>query len=293
MRQLLLFGGAAMLIPVFTPRTAAAADEAPQASAQVSEIVVTAFRRSDSAQKLPASISAVTGETMSRQGIDNIRDLANLVPNLDWGEHFGTTLITLRGIGSNVDSGVTEPTIALYVDGIYLPRSDMATLRAVDLDRVEVLRGPQGTLYGRNAIGGAINFVSPSPTNTLTGGISVSGGSRNSYSVSGYVSGPIGDRLQVRASGGYDHDDGYVKILNTGQTLNGVDDFYARIAARAEVTDNVTVDLAVRYDRNYAATAYQQPLPGFALAPAIPNAFSANYGFAGLNKTLVVSGIVN
>ena len=299
-----LMCGAASIASLAFASAAVAADQAAAvtaaatAPAAVQEVVVTAFKRATSVQRVPASISAVGGETLARQGIQNVRDLSKAVPSLNWGEHFGTTLVTIRGVGSNVDSGITEPTIAMYVDGIYLPRSDMATLRAVDLDRVEVLRGPQGTLYGRNATGGAINFISAAPTRTFEAGVNVGGGSRNAYGVSAYVSGPVAPGLFVRVSGGHDQEDGFVKVINTGQLLGGTDDNYGRIALRFEPTSDVSLDLSARYDHNVGADAYQalfSPSP-VALASGQttePDKIFGDAPFSGKSDLFVVGATVN
>jgi iron complex outermembrane receptor protein len=263
----------------------------------VDEVVVTALKREANLQDIPASISAVSGESMAQRGVTDVRDLAKLIPNLNWGEHFGTTLVTIRGVGSNVDSGVTEPTVAMYVDGVFLPRSTMATMRAVDLERVEVLRGPQGTLYGRNATGGAINFISKAPTASFEGGVNLSAGSRDAWGVSGYVSGPVAPGVMVRLSAGREKQDGYVRVVNTGQRLNGLNARYVRGAIRLEPSDDLQIDLAVRYDKDTAANAYQQLLePSPLAAPAgqttEPNKIAADFPFSGLSRTLVANGAV-
>jgi iron complex outermembrane receptor protein len=300
-RRRLLLGGVALAAPLAFAGAARAVDATAGAAASdaaVGEVVVTAFKREVTAQHVPASISAVSSDTLARQGIQDVRDLSKVIPNLNWGEHFGTTLVTIRGVGSNVDSGITEPTIAMYVDGVYLPRSDMATLRAVDLDRVEVLRGPQGTLYGRNATGGAINFVAAAPTHGFSAEADISGGSRGAYGVSGFVSGPVAPDLYVRLSGGHDHDDGYVRVVNTGQHLNGVNDTYGRLAVRYEPTADLSADLSVRYDRNTAANAYQQLFEPSPVAPpsgqtTAPNQIYGDAPFGGKTDLLVVAGALN
>jgi iron complex outermembrane receptor protein len=263
----------------------------------VEEIVVTALRRSESAQEVPASIFAISSESLGEQGIAEMRDLSKVVPNLVWGEHFGTTVVTLRGTGSNVNSGVTEPTVALYIDGVFLPRSTMATLRAVDLERVEVLRGPQGTLYGRNATGGAINFISAAPSDEFEGRVELSAGSRDAWGVNAYVSGPITDGVYFRLSGGREEQDGYLKVLNTGQRLNGTAASFGRLAFRLEPTEAVSVDLSVRYERNTAAVAYQQlftpnPIATPADFTTRPNRMLADYPFDGEKELLVAAGTV-
>lgn len=288
-----VLAGAMFMVPgaVQAQEASTAAKEPAPASG---EIVVTALKRSQTVQSAPASISAVSGDKLSEQGISDIRDLSRVVPNLNWGEHFGTTLITIRGAGSNVDSGATEPTVALYVDGIYLPRSDMATFRAVDLDRVEVLRGPQGTLYGRNAAGGAINFISQKPTDELSGKIELSTGSREAFGINGYVSGSVVPGISIRLSGGREKQDGYVTVLNTGQKLNGVDATYGRLAVAIEPVGSAIKDeMSVRYERNTAAVAYQQPI-GPMVFPAgtytaQPNKILADQPYSGKRETFIAS----
>ena len=282
------------LLPAHAQETAAAGQEDSGAAPELNEIVVTALKRSQSVQEVPASISAVSGDSLAQMGLSDLRDIAHVVPNLSWGEHFGTTLVTIRGAGSNVDSGATEPTVALYVDGIYLPRSDMATFRAVDLDRVEVLRGPQGTLYGRNAAGGAINFVSQQPTRELSGDVELSTGARDAFGASGYISGPISPSIAVRLSGGHEQQHGYLTILNTGQHLNGVDTNYGRLAVAIEPENSDIRNVsAIRYEANTAAVAYQQPIGAMVFPPATfttePNEMLADGPFSGRRQTFIAS----
>jgi iron complex outermembrane recepter protein len=253
------------------------------------------LKREERLQDVPASISAVTGGALAQRGIANVRDLSKAVPNLVWGEFAGTALVTIRGVGSNIDSGITEPTVAMYVDGLALPRSTMAMMRTVDLERVEVLRGPQGTLYGRNATGGAINLISARPTREFAAKVEGSTGSRDAWGVNGFVSGPVADGVFVRASGGREKQDGYVKVLNTGQRLAGVDAIYGRLALLLEPTSDVSVDLALRYEKNKAAVGFQQQLsPSTLLPPGTyttePNRFLADGPFSGLKETFVASG---
>ena len=271
--------------------------QAAEGPATVDEIVVTAMKRGENLQDIPASISAVSAKALQDRGVSDIKDIANLVPNLNWGEHFGSAMITIRGVGSTVDSGITEPTVATYVDGVFLPRSTMSSLRAVDLDRVEVLRGPQGTLYGRNATGGAINFVSMAPSHDFTAEVNVGGGSRSAFGVSGYVSGPIARGVYGRLSAGHDEQDGYVDIVNTGQKIGGTNVDYVRGALRLEPTDNLSIDLSARYERNKAANGWQQ-LFNLTVLPTAGqttdvNRIVADQPFAADTRTAVFGGTVN
>lgn len=260
-------------------------------------VVVTATKRAASLQDIPVSVSAVSADVLKDRGLSNIEDLSTLVPNLNWGEHAGTTLITIRGVGSTVDSGITEPTVATYVDGVFLPRSTMATLRAVDIERVEVLRGPQGTLYGRNATGGAINFLSAAPSDSFKGEVNLSAGDRSAFGASGYISGPLANGVYGRLSGGIEEQDGYVDVLPGGQKLNETDAQYFRAALRLEPSDTVSIDLSVRHDKNDAANAYQQLLTPTVLPTpeqtTAVNKIFADQPFGQQNETTIFAGTIN
>ncbi|WP_417613424.1 TonB-dependent receptor [Parasphingorhabdus sp.] len=263
-----------------------------------SVIVVTATKRSQDIQEIPASISSIGGDKLEARGLTSIEDIANAVPNLNFGDHIGTTLITIRGVGSTVDSGVTEPTVATYVDGALMPRSTMSLLKAIDLERVEVLRGPQGTLYGRNATGGAINFVSSAPTTYFSGEVNLSTGSRNAFAASGFLSGPIAEGVYFRVSGGHEEQDGYVRLLPSGKAIGNENTDYVRGALRLEPSSTATIDLAVRYEKATGVNGYQQLLSPTALVPAAiqttePNVYYANSPFGQSTETLVATGTVN
>ena len=273
---------------------------APASANRDSDIIVTATKRGERVQDVPAAITALNGDKLLERGLSNIEAIATQVPGLNFGQHAGATQIAIRGVGSVVDSGLTEPSVALYIDGVYLPRSTMGALRSVDLERVEVLRGPQGTLYGRNATGGAINFISSAPTKQFEGSVTASTGSRDAFGIEGYVSGPLADGVYVRLSGGHQEQDGYVKVLNTGRRLVNVNDDYARFAVRLEPTDRLGVDLAVRYENNTGANAYQQLytpagvfIPPTAQQTTKRNEIYADGPFRMNVKTLIASGVLN
>lgn len=273
------------------------AQEADDA-ADSGEIVVTATKRAQDVQEIPISVSSLGGDDLQARGLSSIEDIASAVPNLNFGDHVGSTLITIRGVGSTVDSGVTEPTVATYVDGAFLPRATMSNLRAVDLERIEVLRGPQGTLYGRNATGGAINFVSKAPSRDFTGGVNLGTGSRSAFSASGYVSGPIADGILVRLSGGHEEQDGFVKVLPNGKAVGNINSDYIRGAVRLEPTSALIMDLAVRYEKATGVNGLQQLLTPTALVPAAlqttaPNQLFADFPFAQNVETLVATGVIN
>jgi len=147
-------GPGAAATPSGPPASAAAATP-PDQTASGGDVVVTALKKSETVQRVPASVTALTGASLQQRGITNINQLQFSVPSLTSGSILGTTQITIRGIGP----GPGGPSVAVYVDGVYQPIAATADLAQTDLNRVEVLRGPQGTLYGRNANGGAVNFI--------------------------------------------------------------------------------------------------------------------------------------
>jgi len=289
---------AALAIGLCASGSAFAQDTDDQSSGQDEEniIVVTALKRSENLQDIPAAISAIGSDQLAARGIVNVEDLTAAIPSVNFGEHAGTTLISIRGVGSTVDSGVTEPTVATYVDGVFMPRATMGYLRAVDLDRIEVLRGPQGTLYGRNATGGAINFVSAAPTTTFTGAINLSAGSRKAFGVSGFVSGPLSDVISVRLSGGHEEDDGFVDYLPNRGRIGNTNVEYVRGAIRFEPSSDLTFDLSARYEKLEGANAYQQAFTPPALpspSSIVPNEIYGDSPYNTNVETLVLAGTLN
>ncbi len=178
------------------------------------EVVVTARKREETLQETPVAVSAFTGESLQEMGLRNIADLTKVVPNVDMYSGNGTTgnsNVFIRGIGArntgvNYDSGV-----GIYVDGVYVSRSDGAVLDNVDLQSVQVLRGPQGTLFGKNTTGGAILYTTNKPVEELGGHAEVRVGNYNQLDTQGTINVPIiGDTLLSRFSLFQNKQDGYV-----------------------------------------------------------------------------------
>lgn len=153
------------------------------AGAQLEELVVTAQRRSESVQDVPAAITALSGAALANRGIDDVSTLQFAVPNVTFGRSLGTTQIAIRGVGRSTTTGA--PSVAVNIDGVYQPRSPSMVLAQADLDRVELLRGPQGTLYGRNANAGAINFLSVAPKAAFGGQVLASYATYDEYHLQG------------------------------------------------------------------------------------------------------------
>jgi len=173
------------------------------------EIVVTAQKREASAQDTPIALSVVSGEQLRAAGVTDMQSLAQISPNVSFAQADGFPIITIRGISSRDVTEVGDPAIAVSRDGFYENRPYSLTASFYDIERVEVLRGPQGTLYGRNATGGAINVLSARPTSDASGYVTAGFGNYNAYHVEGAVNTPIFEGLNARISYGVDGHDGY------------------------------------------------------------------------------------
>ncbi|HWU81366.1 MAG TPA: TonB-dependent receptor [Caulobacter sp.] len=246
----LLFASAALAVVSF---------HAPMAMAQdanvvkLDEVVVTAQRRSENLQKTPLTVSAVTGDKLESQGIKTVVDLSAQVPALQISSSgSGAAVVFLRGIGSTNTTEVGDPAVAYHIDGIYIARSTSVGALFYDVDRVEVLRGPQGTLYGRNATAGAINVITKQPKFAYEGAGSLDVGNYGAITTSGMVNVPVSDTIAVRAAFQQSRHDGYVKALNKGPGTGGndrydQDDKSARIQLLWQPSDDFTLHLGADY----------------------------------------------
>ena len=171
---------------------AASAQTAPAES--LPEVVVTAERRPEQAQKVPVAISVLSGQDLATRGVTNVNQLQYQTPGLEAEPAFGSGQpeFRLRGVGFNDYASNNASPVTVYVDEVAKPFPIQTQGLLFDLDRVEVLRGPQGTLYGRNTTGGAINFLTARPTERVSAGVDADYGSFGSFRAEGHVSGPIG-----------------------------------------------------------------------------------------------------
>lgn len=221
------------------------AASAPENVVSINDIVVTAQRRSERVQDIPVAISAFGAQQLERAGVISIENIAPRVPSFYFGS-FGATRpqLYIRGIGTRSFDPGSESSVGVFSDDVYMGRSSGSFGALKDIERVEVLRGPQGTLYGRNTIGGAINIISKAPTpdfsGNFEGGVSNYGG----YEVFGAVSGPIaGDKVMFRASGWTVQRDGYVRNLATGKRFQGMDNAGGRFRLTLAPVEQLKIDL--------------------------------------------------
>lgn len=197
-----VFGTAAL---AQTTTAASAQTEPDPASAKQStasvldEIVVTATKRSEAVNTVPMSITAATGQALQSLGVTDVGSLTKIVPGFNAVDSsYGSPVYYLRGVGYFETTMVAKPTVGVYVDEIPLAFSNMTAGAAFDLERVEVLKGPQGTLFGSNATGGAINYIAAKPTDTFKAGLSGSAGNFGALETTGFLSGPLTDTLSAR-----------------------------------------------------------------------------------------------
>lgn len=230
---------------------ASAANASANSILGLKEIVVTAERRRQSAQDVPVAISAFSPTQLAQAGVRQAGDIAQMVPNLMVGTPYGTEaqpVFSLRGITTNDFSQNQSSPIAMYVDEAYMPVGALQALQTFDLARVEVLRGPQGTLYGMNATGGAVSFFSRDPSLTSYDGYATVGfGNYDGRTVQGAVGGPIvEDKLGWRAAVYYDKRNGWLDSIIPGVPAeNGVDALAGRLTFLGKPTDELTINLKI------------------------------------------------
>ena len=238
---------AAALVPAMalaqgTP--AAAADDTVLA-----EIIVTVRKRQERAIDVPASLNVFSGDSLEAAGVKSLDDLQYVTPGLKVASAGGGAWVSLRGVGNNILSA--GPSVAVHIDGIYVPDASLAVKETFDIDRIEVLKGPEGTLYGRNATGGAINFVSKAPGTELGGEGYVGYGSNDLVTAQGGITVPLGDRGGVRYSGIYANDSGFTKNLNpVGGKVDDRDYLGFRMRARYALTESLTADVTLQYAKD-------------------------------------------
>lgn len=243
---------AAMATPLLWP-VAALADTATAANTDTtaaaaagpatSEVIVTATKRSVSVQEVPAAVTAVTSQVIEQRGITSTEDLQFAAPSVQVGTFRGAAQIAIRGVGLNSGSSDT-PGVAVYVDGVYQPHPSLGSLSEVDLDRVEVLRGPQGTLYGRNANGGAVNFISNAPTQQFGGYVLGDAETYGEYRAQAEVNVPLSANWAARAVVNYDNrEQGFIKNIIPGyQNLDRGEVVSGRFQLQGDLTDKLKVN---------------------------------------------------
>ena len=237
-RSALLVGSAAVIVP-----TSAIAQDAEQeqaarydsaeeqaASPDPNIIIVTATKREQTLQEVPVAVSVTTAETIERAQIRDIADLATVVPSLQVSQlqsAFATSY-SVRGFGTDGNNIGLEPSVAMFVDGVYRSRAVAQISDLPDIQRVEVLRGPQSTLFGKNASAGVISIVTKRPEFEFSGSVEASYGNYDAKVVKGYVTGPISESIAFSAGAGYNNRDGFLTNGFNGEDVNDRNRWFAR-----------------------------------------------------------------
>lgn len=276
---------------VSTP--ALAQEEQDQEAAQsggLNVIVVTAQRREESVQDIPIAISAFSAEELETRGVSNALEVTQFVPNLVGLNNTGLGTANsyfLRGVGNTESIATFDPPIGTYVDDIYMSRQNANNLSFFDIDRLEVLRGPQGTLFGRNTTGGAINVILKEPGDEFAGYVEAGYGSYERYMTRASVDIPLADSFAIKVSGYFQDDQGYAQNTTTGERINENDGWGVRLGVRGELSDNV------RWTGSYMHTdASSGNTLNFACDPANPTNCSGRFVTTGLSKDGNFNGIL-
>jgi iron complex outermembrane receptor protein len=237
---------------------AAAADASPTASAAapdalLDELIVTAQKREESVLTVPLAITSLGETFLKEHRVQDVVDLQNYVPGLNVGRAGNLAKITIRGVSNEFVNIGGDAGVAFHLDGIFIGRAEAQLAGIYDVNRVEVLRGPQGTLYGRNATGGSINVVYNRPTETPQGYVSASYGSYNEYNLEAVASGPLGDKVAGRLSLKRQYSDGYTDNVLPGKAaLDDKDNFAARGQLMIRPTGDTSLLLVADYYRDWA-----------------------------------------
>ncbi|HEK2395908.1 TPA: TonB-dependent receptor [Pseudomonas aeruginosa] len=250
---LLALGGA---LPASAADAPAPAEEAlplassvpDKADTALGKVTVTARRREEDSQKVPTPITVLGGETLEAQRISRVQDLQQVLPSVNVAYiHARQSSVAVRGIGNNPASDGLEGSAGIYLDNVYLGRPGMAVFDLLDIEQLELLRGPQGTLFGKNTTAGVLNISTRAPTFTAERTVEVSGGQDGYFQGRGTVSGPLGETLAGRLSAYRTRDDGYIKNIHDDNYLNGGE----RQGARGQLLFEPNEDFSLRWIADY------------------------------------------
>ncbi len=256
----MIASGLALALPAWAQAPAAAPAEPAKAE---EEIVVTARRVGENVQKVPASVSAFSEKTLIRLGANDVTGIQGAVPNLNLVQGRGSsdaTNIYIRGVGQPDALQTFDPAVGLYVDDVYFSRIRGTQLDLLDIERVEVLRGPQGTLYGKNTIGGALKIVTRRPGDAFRASVSLTAGSYAQFEAKGSISGPVADGVSVGLSLLRATRDGYVKDPVLNQKYNDKDVMAGRLHVAIGGDGPHRFDIIADVSKQDAALTVGQPL---------------------------------
>ncbi|QFT77495.1 MULTISPECIES: TonB-dependent receptor [unclassified Erythrobacter] len=282
-RKTLLLGSVAIPMSMLAAQPAVAQDntEAAEESGGLGEIVVTARKRDETLTNAPVAVTAIGGAELESQGVTGLEQLSARVPGLQVGRAAQTSNVFIRGVGSGINKGF-EQSVGMYVDGIYQPRSRQFTQSLFDLQQAEVLRGPQGLLFGKNTVAGAVKVETTNPEigTDIEGFVGVAWEPEfNSQRYTGAVSAGLGDSAAIRLAGRYTSTDGYVTSSLFDRDEADREDILARLTLVAEPASNFNIEAKVSYSE---MDGVGKEATIFAVDPALPTP-----------NTLALSGLVD
>lgn len=220
---------------------------------RVGDIIVTAQRRSENIQSVPLAVSAFDQKALTRLGVDDTLEISKYVPSMVSQHNIGLASANtyyLRGLGNTQSVPTFDAPVGTYVDDVYIARQNANNYSFFDVDHVEILRGPQGTLFGKNTTGGAVSVIMKKPGDEFGGHVEATGGSYGRFTLKGAVDVPVNDKVLTKLAAFYVRDDGWLKNVTTGEKLNGGEDWGVRGDVRFIPTDRLTIDLSAEYTRN-------------------------------------------
>ena len=229
---------------------------AQSSGAILEEIVVTARKREESLQDTPLAVTAFGAADLEQRNIGGISEISRYTPNIQFDNVAsesgggGSSQISIRGIGQTDYVLTVEPGVGLYMDGVYIGKSVGSLIDNVDIERVEVLRGPQGTLFGKNTIGGAVSVISKRPSEEFEASVDLTTGSFERLDVKTYISGPVHERLRLSFSGASQNREGHVRRVVVGDRAGNKESLFGRVVAEVDVTDNLLATF--RFDMSNA-----------------------------------------
>ena len=249
-----------------------ATTDASEEQVGVDRIIVTADRRARSLQEVPIAVTALSDQFIRDEGVADLEDLANVTPALSIQRYFkGAPQIFLRGIGSNERGAGGDPSVGIFIDDVYVGRAASAEFDYVNIERIEVLRGPQGALYGKNVVGGAINVITQTPSADFSSDIEVTIGNYNALHMRGSVNGALRDNVYANLAFGSRRRDGYIENAFTGTDLNDEDSQTIRGQVLFDGGDR-SLRLSADYNRDRAGGLGRET-EGFLFAAASPDRY--------------------
>ena len=282
--RLLLAGGClAAMLPAAGAWAQTAPAALPPAETNENDIIVTAQRRAERLEAVPVAITAVSGETLAKAGITRFQDLGNIAPGVQVSRGGAFTQPSIRGISTLTTGQGYENNVAVYVDGFF--QSDTVAINGdlVNISDVQVLKGPQGTLYGRNATGGAILISTLAPSETFTGKAQVSYARFDDKRASAYLSGPLGDKIAFGVAGYYRKSDGYIRDI-AGFDTAPVDQKSVRAKLAFKPTETLTATVGYNYSNLLDARGLAYTVHAYPFSIPAPPARATERNTSSLNR---------